>query len=171
MREFCNDEWFTSWGKCICCAIKLVWKMFVMCESFYFEIFLIPSELAYLQGVISVQDRELYTKIYSSWKSALKMGVLSSFCFLFLTDFLSDNIEVATERSTNHLWLWKAFEARVIYCLWKNQFIKTKLKLRQEARFLVGTSVSWWPKGSSQSWLYYKIIIKVYKSKVFHHSF
>lgn len=118
----------------------------------------LPSELAYLQCIISFQDCELHTKIYSSWKSTLKMGILPSFCLLFLTEFFSDNIKVAMERSRNHLWLWKALEARVGYCLWKNQFIKTKLKLRQEAKFLVGTSVSWWPKGSSQSWLCYKMI-------------
>lgn len=105
-------------------------------------------------------------------KVCFKNGCTVFLLFLiFDRFFFSDNIKVATERSTNDLWLWKALEARVSYCLWKNQFIKTKLKLRQEARFLVGTSVSWWLKGSSQSWLYYKIIIKDYKSKVFHHSF
>lgn len=35
----------------------------------------------------------------------------------------------------------RPFKARVGYFLWKNEFIKTKIKLRQEAMYLVWTSV------------------------------
>lgn len=60
-------------------------KCYVMCESFYFE-------TSFRTGLFTMhdfffffpQDHELYTKIYSCWKSIWKMGILPSFCLLFL---------------------------------------------------------------------------------------
>lgn len=104
-----------------------------MCESFYFESFFRTGLLT--MCVMSFQGHELCKKLYSSWKSDLKMGIIPSSCLLFLKEFFSSNTEVAMERSMNTCDCGGLLKQRLdMVMIQTPTFYKNQIKLRLEAK-------------------------------------
>lgn len=121
----------------------------------------LSSELAYLQCMISFQDCGLYTKIFLQLlKKSIKNGY-SPFLLSFIFDKLfSDNTEVAMERSTKLLWMWKALGGRIDYCLGKKQ---TNTVFKDQIEIKAGNSVL--------SRVFNQLMTKGFFTMVSHHSF